>query len=211
MGRRISGSDERLSTDPREIFEHHLEIIKPLKAEVDAKRADHQTANATYRSALKAAKKDGVDTDAMVQALALAEQDPDEAALTFRNLGNYLTWMNSPLGSQFRLDGEAPDAPKETRKGRGAGKPTPASPTKAGSEPFMQQTEPAYLKPNAAQLARAFADGKTLGAAGKPQDQCPYRNPANKALKDEWARGWTEGQETIAGRLAPAPVAESVH
>lgn len=79
-----------------------------------AKRA-LESAQAEYRNVLKAAKKAGIDTKAMVAARALATSDePDADRAHMQTLLRYTAYLGLPLGTQLALF-DAPDLPEPAR------------------------------------------------------------------------------------------------
>lgn len=86
------------------------EFLKNYRRVADAKRdmdkvADElKSARGVYRSALKAAKKIGVNQAMLIQAMQIVTvQDEAEVTMDFRDLGRYLRYLNSPIGAQFGL------------------------------------------------------------------------------------------------------------
>ena len=86
------------------------ELLKNYRRVADAKRdmdkvADElKSARGVYRSALKAAKKIGVNQAMLIQAMQIVTvQDEAEVTMDFRDLGRYLRYLNSPIGAQFGL------------------------------------------------------------------------------------------------------------
>jgi ribosome modulation factor len=86
------------------------EFLKNYRRVADAKRdmdkvADElKSARGVYRSALKAAKKIGVNQAMLIQAMQIVTvQDEAEVTIDFRDLGRYLRYLNSPIGAQFGL------------------------------------------------------------------------------------------------------------
>jgi hypothetical protein len=75
-------------------------------------RRDMESARGAHRAAVKAAKKAGINTAALLEAMRLKrEDDSDAVALYYRDLARYAAWINAPIGSQLGLFGdEAPVA-----------------------------------------------------------------------------------------------------
>lgn len=98
------------SNVPDEVYERHLRIIqRDRDAMLETKEA-YQEANSVYRTSMKAAKKDGVDIDAVALAMRLMERERGEVATEIRNTWRVLRLLGSPLGEQMNLF----DAPPET-------------------------------------------------------------------------------------------------
>lgn len=86
---------------PHIFLEHYRECVR-LKRDVEQ-------AQGRYRSAVKRAKASGVDQAALIQAMSLVKQDTSAVELHFRNVGRYLAWLESPIGTQGALFGVSDD------------------------------------------------------------------------------------------------------
>lgn len=197
MARTIRASDQAEALDPEQIFDKHLRIIEPLRKTVDDTRDAHRTANSVYRAALKEAKKDAVDIDALVEAFAISKEEPEDVTRRFSNLNRYLVWMKIPVGTQLGLFAEgltvatAVDNVKlKEQASNGNGRGT------------VEEFE-VPMRHGPAAMAAAFDAGRKAGLAGKNLNTCPYKNPANEKLKTEWEKGWSDGQAKIAEGLRP--------
>ena len=74
------------------------------KRDMDKVADELKSARGVYRSALKAAKKIGVNQAMLIQAMQIVTvQDEAEVTMDFRDLGRYLRYLNSPIGAQFGL------------------------------------------------------------------------------------------------------------
>lgn len=99
-----------------EAFLQHYRVIGDAKRVMDRVQDELKSARGIYRSALKAAKKQGVNQAMLIEAMRIKTiADETEEAMHFRDLGRYLRYLNSPLGAQFGLfdDGQvevSPDA-----------------------------------------------------------------------------------------------------
>ena len=75
---------------------------------MDRVQDELKSARGIYRSALKAAKKQGVNQAILIEAMRIKTiADETEEAMHFRDLGRYLRYLNSPL-AQFNLFDDAP-------------------------------------------------------------------------------------------------------
>lgn len=102
MARKASKEDSR-PNDPETIFRKHMGYIEPaLKAFEDAKDAQKK-ASGTYRNALGAAKKEGVDIDALLDVLEMRRLDIEDVNRHNANVNQYARWLNIPLGFQLGL------------------------------------------------------------------------------------------------------------
>lgn len=84
-----------------EIIAHHLKLILPLKANLDKAREAQQTANGAYRAALKAAKGDNIQPDAITDAIKLKEGDSGEIRLKSELTRRVLKVLGSPMADLF--------------------------------------------------------------------------------------------------------------
>lgn len=98
-------------------FLKHVRIIGDAQREYDEAHDLAKSKHGVYRAALKAAKKSGIDEDALKDAIRIhTRSDEATESLYFRNLGRYLNYMNSPLGKQFGLfDDGAGEVPADAR------------------------------------------------------------------------------------------------
>ena len=81
--------------------------------EAGAAKRELEELQGKYRSILKRAKSEGVNTKQLVAAMALRKQDPDDVAKDQRDLVNYMRWIGLPIGSQAELFGDG-DADENT-------------------------------------------------------------------------------------------------
>lgn len=87
-----------------EAFLQHYRVIGDAKRVMDRVQDELKSARGIYRSALKAAKKQGVNQAMLIEAMRIKTiADEAEEAMHFRDLGRYLRYLNSPLGAQFGL------------------------------------------------------------------------------------------------------------
>lgn len=98
---------ERKSNVPDEVYERHLGEIEAKHGEMAEAQEALASARGAYRAALKAAKKDGCNADAITDALKERKKDVDERKTHWRDVGRILRLMKSPLGTQFGLFEEA--------------------------------------------------------------------------------------------------------
>jgi ribosome modulation factor len=192
MARRITASEGPTSSDPREVFDRHIGIITSIKKDADDKHDAYRKAHASYRSALKLAKRDGIDLDALTDVLKIQKEDPADVDRRFRNTNNYLIWLGIPIGTQLGMDfktGEtvATVVDREAVNGR------------AANESFEEQA----IDSSPAMIARAYNEGHVAGSSNQNLKDCPYRAPVNAKLKVEWEKGWSDAQADIAQSLAP--------
>lgn len=122
----------------------HLGLIEAARTDHKKKRDIAVKANQFYRSRLDVAKKDGVDTDALVYAFKVADRSVNEFASEHRNVGRYLRLMGAPVADpQLKLFAflDEPEPEGEPRlKGEAAGKsgaPRDENPHTPGTDAFQ--------------------------------------------------------------------------
>lgn len=116
-----------------------------------------------YRSALKAAKKSGIDTDAYVGARDKNRADHGKVITQAANEGRYLRVMNSPLATQMMLfqnleePGPAVDVALQGQMAGKAAEPSDNNPYTPGSDDWAIWDENHKL--GVAQAAKALTKG----------------------------------------------------
>jgi len=128
-----------------ETIKMHLGLITEARNTHKKKRDEATKANQFYRSRLDTAKKDGVDTDALVWALKTADRSANEFATEHRNGARYLRLMGAPVADpQLKLfsflDDEAEPEGEPRLQGEQAGKegaPRDSNPHIPGSDKFQ--------------------------------------------------------------------------
>ncbi len=87
-----------------ETIKMHLGLIGDARNVHKKKRDEATKANQFYRNRLDTAKKDGVDTDALVWAFKVADRSANEFATEHRNGARYLRLMGAPVADvQLKL------------------------------------------------------------------------------------------------------------
>lgn len=129
-----------------EIYQRHLRTIQSKRGAFEKARDAAKQANGEYRSALKAAKADGVDTEAVLLAHTLEKRDSVDVARLYHNAGRVLRLRESPLHTQLNLFSDvalpAPENPVLAGEAAGKrGERADANPHTPGSEPFVQWEE----------------------------------------------------------------------
>jgi len=159
-----------------------MALIRPLLKTVEETTDAHRTANSAYRTALKAAKKEGIDTDALTAALGWQKSDPEDVTKKFTNINTYLMWLGVPVGTQLGLFAEGL---------------TVASAAEA--EHFAKAEGDKRPISTEASIRGAKAKGFDAGTDGKNLDTNPHDEGSPEA--HAWASGWREGQAKIARNL----------
>lgn len=126
---------------PQETVERWREKIVVAQAAVEKAAKPLKTRKAEYQVVVKAAKKDGVNTTALLRAIELNKLDMIQVATDTSDLGKYLRWMGSPLGVQLNLfsTDQMPVVMKASVDGKRcglAGGNIDDNPYKPGSEEF---------------------------------------------------------------------------
>lgn len=145
---------------PDEVIDRHIEAVNIKRLTMDKAKAELDQKKGEFRAALKLAKEDGVNIDALRWAHDLSKQDSAEVLQRVHDTGRILKRMNVPLGYQFGLFGEV-EAPKMTNPvlaGQAAGKsgaPRTENPHPPGSDDF-QLWDDAWLSEQT-KIAQAMA------------------------------------------------------
>lgn len=92
-----------IPNDPRAVFDTWYPLIRAAKVDFEEKQAEAKALQAVYRGHLKAYKKHGGDQEALVEAMALAKQEPADVDRKFRHLNETLLWMGVPVGTQLGM------------------------------------------------------------------------------------------------------------
>jgi ribosome modulation factor len=143
-----------------------------------SKKAAADAANGEYRSALKAAKADGVDPSDVTWYIATKKRDAEEVNAELRRRARVAETMDMGLDLQPSL---FPD-PAAAKVGAARARRNNAGP-------------PAHV------TARARTLGRAAGAGGISKEACPY--PGGSAEADAWSEGWGESQAGIVKGMAP--------
>ncbi len=127
---------------PDEVIDRHLEAVNIKRLAMDKAKAEFDQKKGEFRAALKLAKEDGVNIDALRWAHDLSKQDTAEVLQRVHDTGRILKRMNVPLGFQFGLfsDVEAPKLVNPVLAGQAAGKsgaPRTDNPHPPGSDDFQ--------------------------------------------------------------------------
>lgn len=117
MARRMKPKAEGAPTPNKsnvtdEVYQANLAEIMPLYADWQKAVEAAKSAQGAYRAALKKAKKDGCNADAIAAALKERKQDQDERKLFYRDMGRVLRLLGVPVGTQFSLLEETPSDPE---------------------------------------------------------------------------------------------------
>jgi ribosome modulation factor len=217
---KVKGGDAPPTVVDDATIEHHYGLISIAQkdlAEADAKRA---TASGVLRNAFKAAKKMGVDIEAMKQALKDKKQEPGVVITLERNRRRYLKIMGAPVGTQFDLlsDVEVKDTIDAELAGYHAGKNNESADNNAyqpgteeharwttGWNRWVAENAPGAKKadPVETKIAMEYeAEGADAYKAGVSLADNPYADglPANPC----WNAGWKAAQTRASAGDAPA-------
>jgi hypothetical protein len=167
MATKLTAEDKDPTNVPSTTF---LEFYRTTGS---AKR-DMETARSAYQSAMKAAKKAGIDTAMLTRARAIATSDDIQAELHgLYTLIRYLKYLQIPIGQQLEME-LGSDMPKTA--------PVP-------DEAARQQA-----------LWDAEAMGWKAGRGGDNRDDNPHDEGTE--LHVQWDNGWIAGQKSIADDMA---------
>lgn len=126
---------------PTEVYQRWLTKIVAQRNVVERVQKQLKSRKGELSSLYAAAKGDGVDIDAVKEALALDKEDRLEVILRFANTKRVLKLLENPLAVQLSLGlDELPDAIKAGLRGRADGKAGVAidsNPHAPGSEEFV--------------------------------------------------------------------------
>lgn len=173
---------ETETTKPKPNTPSQTEFLKAVRElgdidmEIDAAAAQVARLKRSLGTELKRLKSIGFNTKMLREAMKVRRQNADEVQTDYRDLGRYLQWMGSPVGTQFGLFDEAKtEVPSEHREwearetgvfaGR-AGNGSDTNPFPAGSA-LHQQWHQGWLKGQEAIAQEAWGGGKTEAKAGK--------------------------------------------
>ena len=174
---------------PERRFLDHLAVIEPLKADLDAKIAEQRNANAVYRTALKSAKREGVDIDAMVQMFKLRKMEPDDSTRWFHNLYHACIWGEVPIGGTRDLfAGKSPATAAEDKKIKAGTQSPPAAVPLKGAKALTGVD------------ANAYHDGWALSESGQPWKQ---KFPEGTPVARHFENGYMDHQEKLGHDLQP--------
>jgi hypothetical protein len=171
-------------TVPDATYKLHLEKIGALRGDMKRAQDALNAARGSYRAALKVAKQDGCNPDAIAAAFAERDKDQVERKMYFRDFGRALRLLGVPLGTQLNLfdgdatvaaiEGDGPTTP-EMAEQRGridckAGVPNDANPFEPGTEQHQRwrigwdlHAEGVYTAKNAP--ARGIGQSAVVGNA----------------------------------------------
>ena len=206
-------ADAAPAPTPQERWAQHWPLIRDAKAALDAAQEEVASANGEYRNLLKAYKKAGGDSEALVAALKLQKLEPSEVTKHIagvnwhlRNLG---VLVGQQLGFGFEQDGRDIAHHVDNDKLNAAGvnqNGADDKPADGFDKPADGFDKPAdgFDKPvmtTEAMIAKARTAGFDAGAGGKNRDTNPHADgsPEFLAFDAEWMRG----QEKIAASMAP--------
>jgi hypothetical protein len=154
------------SNVPDAVIQKHIRLITGAREQLDE-------ANGEYRSALKAAKKDGINQKQLIAALLSKKRDQEAVAQDTRDYVRYLGLCMIRL-TQADLFGDAPAMP-----------------------------EPRDLDDDLTEHDRWEVSklGEAAGKAGRGRDENP--NPHGTEAYAVWDKAYLDGQTVIAKGLGP--------
>ena len=165
-------SDQVPNLTPEEFLTHYRRVAE-AKRELDRAEEEARSVRGQYRSALKQAKRSGVNQAMLVEALRIRTvADEAEVSMDMRDLGRYLRYLNAPLGAQFALfDDQAAEVPATAAEQQAAWDADDTGYRQAQAGVSADQNP----WPQGSQLAQAWSVGHARGSkvladfqAGKP-------------------------------------------
>lgn len=160
-----------------ETYDKHLNIILAAEADMAKATEEQKRLTAIYRTALKAAKKDGCNQQAIVAALQMRKKDQDDQRMLHRDMGRVLKLLGMPIGHQFDLFGQ--DVPLVDRS--------------------VDEDNATTAADGGSSLEMAYNQGEAAGKAGISGLENPYGEGDDR--RTPWANGWRDGQAIIAAQL----------
>lgn len=111
-GRGSGGGEQQVSSAGHNVtddtIKHHLDKIMPARDELEERQKEVSAARGAYRATLKAAKKDGIDPDAITAALKMMDGDSGAIKVRSAMTRRVLKVAGSPLAviysEQLSLD-----------------------------------------------------------------------------------------------------------
>lgn len=177
-----------LSNVSPETIQEYVRRLKSAKADTEEKRIAAKAAQKAVSSCvgferviLKDAKRNGLNTERLIQACEMMSRDPEEVAREMAELDWYLKAMNHKTDSQLSIL----DYAKTITDGIAKGAAIVGAVEAEDRETIMEL-------------------GKRAGLAGKPATDCPYEEGSPDGLL--WTGGWREGQAENMGPLAAGGV-----
>lgn len=169
--------DQQPPADPREVFDKHMALLRPLQKTLRETTDARRTANSAWRTALKAAKKEGIDTDALTAALAYQAADPEDVTKKFTNINRYLVWLGAAVGTQLGLFG-------------------PGLTVASAAEAEQFDKQPISTE---ASVREARTKGFDAGSDGKNLSDNPHEDGSPEFLA--WGGGYRDAQAKLARKL----------
>lgn len=184
----VAQDQKRQGMTFEERFDTHYPLIRNAKNDAEAAATLATKANAVFRTTLKAFKKDGGNTAAMIRLLQIEKLEPKEVDLEFRDLNAMLKLRKIPVGTQLGLDlatGKSIATAVEDEKIAEAGEGDEFDTGQPTTEETLRKAQD-----------RGYADG----IEGKTAFN-PYADGSPEALK--FQNAYMEGQKDLAKRLTP--------
>ena len=167
---------EKASNVSDATLQKHIRVIAGLKTTLDSAQGD-------YRAALKAAKREGVNTGQLIAAMGAKKRELEDVQSDLKQYIRYLGLLNMPVVQLELFHAAGPDG---AAPGSGNEEDADNDDAEAATD---SRTEHA--------IWQAGEDGHKMGARGEPADANPHDDGM---LRDAWREGWAKGQATLSPR-----------
>lgn len=176
------------------VFMQHLNNVKRTQRLWDEAHQEAKEAKGVHAAALKAAKNAGINQAMLKQAIDIhTKRDEGDVARDFRDLGQMLRWMGSPIGTQFSLfDGNLAAASEDDDE-------PDVSPEAAAIDEALGGVE-TITEEDA--TFRAEDEGYKVGKGGRSSNENP--NAPGTQMHQAWHSGWLRGNRALNARTEAA-------
>ena len=181
-----------------ERFAKHDPLIRAAKASLDEAQTVAKSANSVYRSALKAAKKEGLNIDAYIRVMNDQKREIDEVERDNRDYNAIARLAGFPIGSQLGLFDVGVSVATMVDQDKIA-EQQPQNGKGNGNAETFQEGRPITTE---AAIAAARTQGFDDGSEGKTARNV-YEDGSPEALA--YGAAYAEAQSKIAMSLAPKP------
>lgn len=164
----------------QETLQKRARSILSARRDLDEAKAIQKQKASAVQKEWKAAKAEGINSDALKRTMVLMELTDDEIALHVHTERRYLAWLGRPVGEQADMFD--------------------------GGEPAQDIDVAAQ----AGDFAKAVAEqsGYNAGVNSEPATNCEYAQGTELAA--EWLKGHAKGQAFVARKAESAPAETGV-
>lgn len=179
MAKKLTSEDADRLNDPEAIFRKHFDLILPLKTAMEKAKELHQSAQGEYRAAIKAAKSDGIEQDALLEFLRIRKEEPEDVTRRFAALNKMILWAGLPIGTQLGLEIDGRSIATRLEDGQ------------LGKDSGPERLTDRSLTAVAADGHEAFSNDLGVGANPYPTDSIPGQR---------WLSGFRLAEEQALGK-----------